>query len=62
MTRSIRNEFYSELANFIVEDIQTQQNFYYYFLGKVDPWGPTDRSPAVELGKDQLNDNLIRRN
>lgn len=62
MTRSIRNEFHSELANFISEDIQTQQNFYYYFLGKVDPWTGDGRAPETELGKDQQNDNLIRRN
>ena len=62
MTRSIRNAFRSELANFIAEDIQTQQNFYYYFLGKVDPWAVLDKAPETELGKDQVTDNLIRRN
>ena len=42
MTNSIRKQFHSSVANTVLNDIQLHRDSYYYFLGKLNPWGQSD--------------------
>ncbi len=47
MAQSLRQDFREEVAKTIFEDIQFRRGNYYYFLGKVEPWGTPDIVPAA---------------
>lgn len=46
MAQSLRQDFKEEVAKTIFEDIQFRRGNYYYFLGKVEPWGTPDVVPV----------------
>jgi hypothetical protein len=64
MAYSLRKQFGTSLASSLLTDIQYQKSNYYYFLGKIDPWTPTDVPPATvqplsEYEDKQLRDNAV---
>lgn len=62
MSNSIRHDFHSDIATTVSNDIQYQHSKYYYYLGKVEPWGVDDESPVqMQIDSDSEN-NAIRSN
>lgn len=53
---SIRPDFHTELAQLFIDDLTYQRSNYYYFVGKIDPWGDNDivpeESPTFSLAED----------
>lgn len=62
MAYTLRKQFGSALANIFLNDIQYQRNNYYYFLGKLEPWGADDRPPAIVQPLSAYEDVAIRNN
>ena len=62
MTNSIRNEFRTDLAALISNEIQYQHANYYYFLGKIDQWSAGEIIPQVAQIDSVAENNLIRSN
>lgn len=62
MSNSIRQDFHSDIATTIANDIQYQHSKYYYYLGKVDSWGVGDLSPVQMQVDSDLENNTIRSN
>lgn len=62
MSNSIRHDFHSDIASTISDDIQYQHSKYYYYLGKVEPWGVGDVSPELMQVDSDLENNTIRSN
>jgi hypothetical protein len=62
MSNSIRHDFHSDVATIISDDIQYQHSKYYYYLGKVEPWGIYDISPSIMQPDSDLENNTIRSN
>lgn len=62
MSNSIRHDFHSDIASIISDDIQYQHSKYYYYLGKVEPWGIYDISPSIMQPDSDLENNTIRSN
>lgn len=62
MTTSIRHDFHADLASTIATDIQYQRSNYYYFLGKIDTWGPGDLPPVSSEVDSEFENNNIRAN
>ena len=64
-TQSIRNSFGMTLASTLVSDIQYLKANYYYYLGKVSPWGTVlneGEAPDLSSSMSQADDNAIRAN
>lgn len=62
MSNSIRHDFHSDIATTVSDEIQYQHSKYYYYLGKVEPWGVYDISPTVMQQDSDLENNNIRSN
>lgn len=62
MAYSIRNQFHSSLANTVLTDIQFGRDNYYYFLGKLNPWGSPDTPSSTAPTLDDATDRSIRNN
>lgn len=62
MAYTLRKQFSTALANTFLNDIQYQRNNYYYFLGKLEPWGSEDRPPAIVQELSEHEDVAIRNN
>lgn len=59
MPNSIRNDFHSDLATTISNEIQFKRSNYYYFIGKVNSWGTGDISPtSIPLDSELENTNI----
>ena len=61
-TFSIRNEFHSDIASLLLDEIQYQKSAFYYFLGKADPWLPDDVVPDAPESNSAQEDTKIRTN
>lgn len=61
-TFSIRNEFHSDIASLLLDEIQYQKSAFYYFLGKVDPWMSNDVVPDAPESNSTQEDTKIRTN
>jgi hypothetical protein len=62
MSNAIRKGFHSEISNLLTSDIRYKRANYYYFLGKIEPWGNPDLAPTdYEIDSDQEN-NVVRSN
>ena len=57
---SIRNEFHSDLAALISNEIQYKHANYYYFLGKVDSWGSVDTPPTTVQTDSEFENNFYQ--
>lgn len=62
MANTLRKQFSTALATTFLNDIQYQRNNYYYFLGKLEPWGVEDRPPAIVQELSEYEDVAIRNN
>jgi hypothetical protein len=62
MTNSLRQDFHSDLAIAISNEIQYKRSNYYYFLGKIEPWGVNDTAPITIQPDSELENSLIRTN
>ena len=62
MSYNLRKQFDTALATTFLNDIQYQRNNYYYFLGKLEPWGADDRPLDVVQDESYAEDVLIRNN
>lgn len=62
MSNSIRHDFHSDIASTVANDIQYQHSKYYYYLGKVEPWGVTDQSVVDMQIDSNMENNTIRSN
>jgi len=59
MSNSLRQEFHSNLAQTIANEIIYKRSNYYYFLGKPETWGTTDLAPeTVEVDSNYGNNNI----
>lgn len=56
---NLRRNFRSEMATSLLNEIQRSQAKYYYFLGKVEPWG-NDTEPDAAPINSETNDSIIR--
>jgi hypothetical protein len=61
---SIRPDFHTELAQLFLDDLSYQRANYYYFVGKIDPWGSEDiatsTSPTFAFSEDlALRGNMM---
>lgn len=62
MSNTIRKGFHSEISNLLTSDIRYKRANYYYFLGKIEPWGNPDLAPTdYEIDSEQEN-NIVRSN
>ena len=59
---SLRQEFHSEIATSILTDIQYQRSNYYFFLGKIEPWVPSDVASSTPQTNSELENTTIRTN
>jgi hypothetical protein len=62
MSTKIHQDFHSDIANSVLQDIQFQQSNYYYFLGKVDTWGAGDTPSNVVVPESEFESTSIRSN
>lgn len=62
MSYNLRKQFDTALASTFLDDIQYQKSNYYYFLGKLEPWGDDDRPIDVVQNQTYADDTLIRNN
>lgn len=62
MANSVRHDFHADLATIISNDIQYNRANYYYFLGKVEPWGINDNVPQFMQSDSDSENALIRTN
>ena len=62
MINALRNEFHTDMALSISNEIQYKRSNYYYFLGKVDPWASNDQSPVTIQADSDYENSLIRSN
>lgn len=62
MTNAIRHDFHSDLATIVSNEIQYNRANYYYFLGKVEPWGINDNVPSLMQADSDSENALIRTN
>lgn len=62
MAISIRQDFHTDLASVVADDIQTNQSNYFYFLGKVDSWSGSDVVPSLPETNSIAEDTTIRAN
>lgn len=62
MAISLRSDFHTDLAEQVLFDIFYQRSNYYYFLGKVEPWGTADVAPLIVQTDSDLEDTTIRNN
>lgn len=62
MTYSLRKQFGTSIAETLLNEIQYQRSNYYYVLGKLEPWTPTDVPPNTTQEFSEAEDVLIRNN
>ena len=62
MPLSIRNEFHTDVASLLLNEIQYQKSAYYYFLGKPEAWATEDFAPVDAEANSTLEDTRIRTN
>lgn len=62
MSNSIRTGLHFSVADTILKEIQYQRSNYYFFLGKIDPWGPDDVFPNDIVINSDYEDSNIRSN
>ncbi len=62
MALSIRNEFHTDVASLLLNEIQYQKSAYYYFLGKPEAWATEDFAPVDAEENSPLEDVRIRTN
>jgi hypothetical protein len=62
MSNSLRQEFHSNLAQTIANEILYKRSNYYYFLGKPETWGGTDLAPPTIEADSNAENNKIRSN
>jgi len=62
MTNPIRRGFHSEMANLFADDIRFKRSNYYYFLGKLEPWGNPDVFPEVMAPDSDSENDAVRSN
>lgn len=62
MTNSIRNDFHTDLAATVAKEIFYKRSNYYYFLGKIDPWGFPDNRPTSNQIDSDYENTLVRSN
>jgi hypothetical protein len=62
MSNSLRQEFHSNLAQTIANEILYKRSNYYYFLGKPETWGTSDIAPPVIEVDSNTENNKIRSN
>lgn len=60
--QSLRQAFHTELASTFIDDIHLLNSHYYYFLGKVDPWGSTDIPGTIPHVNSSQVDHSLRSN
>ena len=58
---AIRPEFHSTLVSQLLDDITYQRSNYFYFLGKIEPWGEGDQPPSPPSSS-ALDDITVRNN
>lgn len=59
---SIRTDFHTELAQLFIDDLSYQRANYYYFVGKIDPWGEDDVAPVTTPSFSFKEDLTLREN
>ena len=59
---AIRNDFHTELAQLFIDDLAYQRANYYYFVGKIDPWGEDDVAPVTTPNFSFKEDLELREN
>lgn len=62
MTNSTRLQFHSSMAKSLVNDIQYQKSSLYYFLGKLNSWGPLDTPGSDAIPQTTEQNTSIRDN
>ena len=62
MSNSIRAGLHFSVADTILKEIQYQRSNYYFFLGKIDPWGPDDVFPDDIVINSDYENSAIRSN
>lgn len=60
-TNSLRHDFHTDVALTVLNEIQYKKSNYYYFLGKIEPWG-IGTSPELIQPDSESENNLIRSN
>lgn len=60
MTRSIRSDFKTTLAQLLLDDIQLNRNQYHYFLGKTTSWSTSTDVPSDTIQSSGLADIQAR--
>jgi hypothetical protein len=62
MVTSLRNDFHTDIASTILNEIQYRRANYYYFLGKIETWGGDDLPPTAIDIDSEFSNNQIRNN
>jgi hypothetical protein len=62
MSNSIRAGLHFSVADTILKEIQYQRSNYYFFLGKIDPWGQDDVFPDDIVINSDYENSAIRSN
>jgi hypothetical protein len=60
MTQSLRPGFGGALSKSFFEDVLFRRNNYYYFLGKIEPWGLDDNDQGIEYGFEDETERKLR--